>query len=635
MSNYHLPRKYPAAQVVSMTAQDEPLPVVVAGAGPVGMAVALGLARRGIPVTVLEAADQVSFGSRAICLSRHSMEIAERLGLAERLEQVALPWVGGRSFYRDRPVLRFEMPHSPDAVRAPMVNLSQSELEQVMVDALQEHPLVTLHWRTEVSGCAQTSEDVRLDVDTAEGIRHLRARWVVAADGGRSQLRALSGLRMSGTSYQGSYVIADIHWPSGLPTERMVWFDAPSNPGSTIIMHRQPGDIWRIDYQLDAADDPAVETTEERIRARITRHLAWLDDDTPWTLEWHGFYRAHALALDEFVHQRTVFAGDAAHLVPIFGVRGLNSGLEDAETLTWQLAAVLAGNASTELLGAYSQERRAAWQHNVDNAAKSTLIMSPGGHGYRTTRDAVLALAGEDAEFSALVDPRQSSATHAHGSPLTWPAVPTAGDGQPGAPLQDRRIRVRTSSGEVERSLGTARGSGWSLLAFGLDDAAAHALAAERERLAEVLAPDEVRALAVGGRVPPGAVPVVDDGALAAALHARPGEVLVIRPDGLLLARLPGPRRLREVAEHLPVGTAPAGPRAESGTVEETALERTWLTLSRALDGAAESDREGLLTRLALLLGRAAGPEEFQRACTTAEAATPEPAAPAPAAPVS
>jgi 3-(3-hydroxy-phenyl)propionate hydroxylase len=132
-----------------------------------------------------------------------------------------------------------------------------------------------------------------------------------------------------------------------------VWFDPPSNPGSTVIMHQQPGDIWRIDYQLDPTEDAEVETREERIRARIASHLAWLGDDRPWTLEWHGFYKAHALALDSFVHDRVVFAGDAAHLVPIFGVRGLNSGMEDADTLAWMLAAVVNGSACRRLLETY------------------------------------------------------------------------------------------------------------------------------------------------------------------------------------------------------------------------------------------------------------------------------------------
>ncbi len=627
MTGYYQPRKYPAADFPSMDAVEEPLPVVIAGAGPVGMAVALGLARRGIPVTVLEATDQVSFGSRAICISRHSLEVAERLGFGAELNELVLPWVGGRSFYRDREVLRFEMPHRAHDVRPPMVNVSQSELEQVMVDTLLAHPLITFHWSAEVTDCEQDDDEVRLDVGTALGTRWLRARWVVAADGGRSRLRSLCDLRMRGTSYEGRYVIADIHWPSDLPAERMVWFDAPTNPGSTIIMHRQPRDIWRIDYQLDAADDPEVETSEERIRDRITRHLEWLDNDVPWTLEWHGFYRAHALALRDFVHGRIVFAGDAAHLVPIFGVRGLNSGMEDAETLAWQLAAVLAGDADPALLRAYSAERKGAWQQNVDNAGKSTLIMSPGSHGYRATRDAVLALATTQTQFSHLVNPRQSSATHAHASPLTWPAEPGVAGVLPGDPLEDMRIRVVTAAGTAESSLNAVRGAGFAVLGVGLTPAEADVVVASIEQLAKTLVPETVRAVVVpaaGTTIEPSAdLAVLDDadGTLAGALGARPGEAFVIRPDGLVLCRVTDFRQLADVAKHVLAGDAPSGPRAERRESTTPPLESVWLTLSAALDDAGESDRESFLVRLALLLGERSGRHAFEE-CTAIAAQT-------------
>ena len=88
----------------------------------------------------------------------------------------------------------------------------------------------------------------------------------------------------------------------------MVWFDPPSNPGSTVIMHQQPGDIWRIDYQLDPTRTPRSRPGRSGSARAIASHLAWLGDDRPWTLEWHGFYKAHALALDSFVHDRVVFA---------------------------------------------------------------------------------------------------------------------------------------------------------------------------------------------------------------------------------------------------------------------------------------------------------------------------------------
>ena len=629
MSTYFQPRKYAATDFASTNATDEALPVVVVGAGPVGMGVALGLAQRGIPVTVLEAADQVSFGSRAICISRHSLEVAARLGFGPELEKIVLPWVGGRSFYRDEQVLHFEMAHGEHDVRGPMVNVSQSEIEQIMTDTLLAHPLITFHWSSSVAGILRSDEDVTLDVDTAFGVRRLHARWVVAADGGRSRMRELAGIRLQGNSYEGSYVIADIHWESALPAERMVWFDPPSNPGSTIIMHRQPRDIWRIDYQLDSADDAELETQEDRIRDRITRHLDWLENDVPWTLEWHGFYRAHALALDDFTHGRILFAGDAAHLVPIFGVRGLNSGMEDAETLAWTLAAVVNGTADRALLQAYSAERRDAWQQNVDNAGKSTLIMSPGSHGYRTTRDAVLALATTRPEFGHLINPRQSSATHAHLSPLTWPVAEGTTGVLPGDPMEDRRVRVVTAGGSVESSLNRVRGTGFAVLGIGVDAAGADVVAAHAAAMSMALAPESVRAVVVPA--PGVAVDAADDltvlddpdGVLAQALGASAGECFVIRPDGLVLCRIRDLSLLGDVPAHLRAATAPVlgvvpAHTETAATPEELLRENVWTGLSEALDQAEGSDREGFLTRLVLLLGSQSGRREFEEALAAA-----------------
>ncbi|WP_092807579.1 FAD-dependent monooxygenase [Rhodococcus globerulus] len=618
MSTYFHPKKYAAEDFASLAPSADALPVVIVGAGPVGMGVAMGLAQRGIPVTILEAADQVSFGSRAICVSRHSLEVAERLGFGAELEDIVLPWVGGRSYYRDQEVLHFRMASADHDARGPMVNVSQSEFEQIMTDKLLAHPLVNFHWSSSIAGIGAGDDEVTLTVDTAFGTRELRAAWVVAADGGRSKMRELSGIRLQGNSYEGNYVIADIHWESELPAERLVWFDAPSNPGSTIIMHRQPRDIWRIDYQLDASDDPEAETQEDRIRDRITRHLEWLQSDIPWTLEWFGFYRAHALALEDFTHGRVLFAGDAAHLVPIFGVRGLNSGMEDAETLVWQLASVINGASDTAILDAYSTERRSAWQQNVDNAGKSTLIMSPGSHGHRTTRDAVLELATTRGEFAHLINPRQSSATHAHLSPLTWPTTPGTQGVLPGDPLEDRIVAVSADGSGT--SLNRLRGTGFGVLAFGLSAELASELAAQADVLARALAPETLRVITVGG-----GDATIDDarGDLAAALGARVGEIFVIRPDGLVLCRISDPAQLGDVAKHLTAGTAPthfdAAVSVTAAAVGDDALrEHVWLALSNALDQAEPADREGMLVRLAMILGSQASTADFDSAVGSA-----------------
>lgn len=622
-SPYYQPTHQPSTPLDS-TPAGEQLPVVVVGAGPVGMAVALGLAQRGIGVTLLEGANQVSFGSRAICVSRHSLEVADRLGFGEQIDAIALPWDGGRSYHRDAQVLHFQMPNEPHTVRGPMVNVSQSEFEQVMVERVEANPSIRLIWGAALSGVTQLDDGtVEVTATTEDGERTLRAAWVVAADGGRSAVREALGLRLQGQSYEGRYVIADIHWKSEMPTERVVWFDPPSNPGSTIIMHRQPNDIWRIDYQLDPSEDAEVETREDRIKARIATHLEWLGDDRPWTLEWHGFYQARALALESFTHDRVLFAGDAAHLVPIFGVRGLNSGMEDAETLAWMLASVVNGGADASLLQAYSLERHSAWEQNIANAGKSTLVMTPGSHGHRTTRDALLALAVERTEFSHLINPRQSSATHARVSPLTVPATEALDGVQPGEPVEDRR--VLTADGK-ESSLHELRGTGFGIYGTHLDADALAAANELRSALAEAWTWESVSVIATlaegtDAEQIAGTVLADAEGALAAALGARPGELFVVRPDGLLMARGRG-AELVGILERLTTGGGAAHADVPETVVDvdpaEAAREKVWLDLSAGINEVPADDREGFMARLALLLGDRVGPDAFADAVAVA-----------------
>ena len=435
---------YPFRRPVELDGGQERHPVVIVGAGPVGLTLAIGLARHGVRAVVLEPRDRVSHGSRAIAISRRSQEIWERWGLLDAPLAKGLPWVRGRSFWRAHEVLQFAMPMAAEDKHPPMLNLQQNYTEQFLVDAAVALG-VDVRWHSRAVAVSLSDDVATLRVETPEGAYDLRAAHAVGADGARSFVRQALGLHLKGTSYEGRYVIADIRLRSNAPAERRAWFDPPSNPGSTILMHKQPDDIWRIDYQLLPEDDDEAEQREDRVRARIDEHLAMIGERDEYELVWVSLYKAHARTLPRYVHGRVIFIGDAAHLVPIFGVRGMNSGIDDAANLAWKLAAALDGRAGPALLESYSGERVFAAEENIRQARKSTLFMTPPSAGMALLRDAALSLAVSHEFARPLVNPRQTGVIAFADSPLQtgdgedWTAGPAPGATLPNVLLTDGR----------------------------------------------------------------------------------------------------------------------------------------------------------------------------------------------------
>lgn len=367
--------------------------VVIVGAGPAGMVTALVLAHHGVPSVVLAAELQFSQGSRAICFTRRSMEILQQVGVAEQVSAMGLPWRFGNSYYRGQRVFRMEAPHDADDRFFPIINLQQQFLEASLYQACQANPLIDFRWGNKAHQVDQKDGYAVLEVDTPEGLYNLESDWVVAADGGRSGIRSAMNLAMEGASYEGIFVIADIRVDLPLPTERLAFFDPEWNPGNTILMHREPHGIWRVDYQLPPNETPENALRPESLKARIDAQLAMIGHaGVPWQMDWSSVYSARTLTLPEFVHGSVVFTGDAAHLLPIFGVRGANTAFQDAQSLGWHLAFVVKGLASPALLANHSAERVGAAREIITEAGKSTRFMAPPSPGFRLLRDAVLSL---------------------------------------------------------------------------------------------------------------------------------------------------------------------------------------------------------------------------------------------------
>ena len=155
------------------------------------------------------------------------------------------------------------------------------------------------------------------------------------------------------------------------------------------------------------------------LKTRIDAQLAMIGHaGVPWAMDWCSVYSARALTLPDYVHGRVLFVGDAAHLLPIFGVRGANTGFQDAQALAWRLALVASGVAPASLLQSYSSERVAAAREIIDEAGKSTRFMAPPSRGFRLLRDAVLSLSLSQPFVGPLYHWRTSRPHEYVGSPL-------------------------------------------------------------------------------------------------------------------------------------------------------------------------------------------------------------------------
>ncbi len=483
--------------------------VAIVGGGPVGLTAAIGLAVQGVRSVLIEADDGVCAGSRAICISRRSLEIAERLGALDGFLEIGLPWTGGRSFYRDTEVLHFSMPSDENQKLPPMVNLAQYHIEEILLrraEALAE--FIDIRWCTRATAIdIGRADDVRLSLSSPAGGYALDADWVIAADGGRSFVRDALGLKLEGTSYEGRYVIVDILLDSTRPTERLAYFDPPCNPGSTVLVHKQPHGVWRIDYQLRDGEDADEAVKPENVMPRVESLLAMMGETGAWSPIWITVYKANALTLPAYRRGRVLFAGDAAHLVPIFGVRGANSGIDDADNLAWKLAYVVNGRAGDCLLDSYSAERVAAARENLSYGTKSTEFMAPPSFAFELMRTAVLGLASRHAEVRPLINPRQTSAIAYSASPLNGPSDGFVAGPAPGSVLPE----CPTGDGHVTDRLGV----GFTALFFGE--------ARDAPRLA-----CDVRVLPRSADTTGRLYPMYD---------ATDGTLYLVRPDGHVLAR--------------------------------------------------------------------------------------------------
>lgn len=526
--------------------QDAPAPVrhpvVIIGAGPVGLSLGIDLAHQGVPALIIDDDDRLSFGSRAVCYAKRTLEIFDRLGCGQRMVDKGVSWNLGKVFLRDEEVYAFNLLPEEGHERPAFINLQQYYLEGYLSEHAATLPGLEIRHLHKLVDVQPGAQRVHLTIETPDGPYRIDADWVVACDGSRSTTRRLLGLESKGRVFRDRFLIADVRMQADYPTERWFWFDPPFHRGQSALLHRQPDNVWRLDFQLGWDVDPEAEKQPERVIPRVKAMLG----DRPFELEWCSVYTFACMRMERFRHGRVIFAGDAAHGVSPFGARGANSGVQDTDNLSWKLKAVLQGPAGDALIDSYGDEREAAADENILNSTRSTDFITPKSAVSRLFRDEVLGLA-RDCEFARrLVNSGRLSmpATYVD-SPLNTPDVDAfAGTQVPGAPVADAPVD-------------TSQGPAWFLRQFGdrfrlvvyLDPAGLPADAPTPWWCGPFDLPLPLSVLAV---LPAGAQAarqmqllrdrgidsVVDrDGLVARRLDARPGTIYLIRPDQHVAAR--------------------------------------------------------------------------------------------------
>ncbi|MEO0390031.1 MAG: FAD-dependent oxidoreductase [Pseudomonadota bacterium] len=445
---------FPYTPPPGLTEAEPRWPVAIIGAGPIGLAMAIDLAQRGVKAVVLDDNNVVSVGSRAICWAKRTLEIFDRLGVGERMLAKGVTWKVGRLFHGDDEVYSFDLLPEDGHKYPAFINLQQYYVEQYLVERAQELG-VELRFLNKVTAHRDQGDYVQIDVETPDGPYTLEAEYYIACEGAGSPTRKRMGLPFDGQTFEEHFLIVDVELDqSPFETEdpeRWFWFAPPFHQGQSALLHKQPDNIYRIDLQLGPETDPKAEATEAKVIPRIKAIIG----DVPFRLDWMSVYKFRCAKLDEFVHGRVIFVGDSAHVVSPFGARGGNGGIQDVDNLGWKLAAVLNGAAPT-LLDSYQEERAHGSAENILNSARATNFMTPKTPVEALFRDEVLRLAADHPFARKLINSgRLSQPCTLHGLSLQTGDHPLVGQAVLDAPLGNGWLIDAVAGRFVLLSLGT------------------------------------------------------------------------------------------------------------------------------------------------------------------------------------
>jgi 3-(3-hydroxy-phenyl)propionate hydroxylase len=361
-------------------------PVIVVGAGPVGLSAALALRAHGLPVVLLEAdpEDRERPGSRALFVHRETLRLLDGMspGLAAEITEYGRTWHTRRTLYRGREVYARTFP--PPSGLPPFTSLRQLDTERFLRAACVRAG-VDFVWDARITGVRTSGSGVTL---VGEGGREWGAGYVVAADGARSAVRGGLGIPLEGVRGEGFHVVVDVaDVPDAeLPLERIFHYEHPGVGGRSVMRVPFTGG-FQVDLQCRDDDPEEAFGTEDAVREWLPGVVGEGYADRILWVSTYRFLRKVAASFTD-PHGRVLLVGEAAHLFPPFGARGMNSGIADAAAAA---RAVAAG--TPEAVAAFADVRRAAGLFNSEAAGLALEHLRPRRRTVRLRQRAAAALA--------------------------------------------------------------------------------------------------------------------------------------------------------------------------------------------------------------------------------------------------
>ena len=334
-------------------------PVIVVGAGPVGLVAALALARQGIPVTVIEAEDALTRDLRAGTFHPPTLEMMAPLGVTERLLAMGIRVPHWQ--IRDRRagvIAQFDLGVLARDTPYPFrLHCEQHKLTPVARDLLAQFPNTAIRFGCRLAAIAQDQDGVVATVETNGGTERLAGSWLIGADGGRSAVRKALGIEFEGFTWPERFLVVSTRYdlaPHGFTENAYV-----ADPEEWVALFKMPDDgppgLWRLAFPTDTALPEETVLSEDFVEARMQ---GFLPRPERYAIAYKSIYRVHQRVATTFRAGRCVLAGDAAHVNNPLGAMGLNSGIHDAVNLSAKLGALWHGARGDEALDHYDRQRR-------------------------------------------------------------------------------------------------------------------------------------------------------------------------------------------------------------------------------------------------------------------------------------